>query len=478
MIAWIDASSGASGDMLLGALADAGVPLGVLAEAVEKVAPGQVRAASRSACTGAVSRPPAATSRSRTPQQRRTWRDVERLLGGAGLHEDVRVAGPRRVRPTGRGRGPGARHACRGGALPRGRGPGRDRRRGRGLCRLGRTSGSTGWSSRRCRWAVARWAPSTAACRFRRRRWSSSCAGVPSSGGPVDLELCTPTGAALLTALADDWGRQPAMAVTRVGRRRRAPRPRRATPTCCGCWSGRPGSERSLAPAPRPPGPGSDAGAAAARDQRRRPRPADLAGGDRGAARGRRERRLADPDPDEEGAARAHPERAGGSRPCGRRTPRDPPADLDDRDARAAGRQARARRARWPRSRSTGTRSRSRWPGSAARCSTCNRSSRTSPPPLARSGRPVKTVMAEAVAAAAGSPDGPRGHRDRLRRDLRGRAARQDVHRGAGALDPLQAARGLGRGRPRLLRADPDRRAGRTPRRRSCPTRWSSRWRW
>ena len=41
--------------------------------------------------------------------------------------------------------------------------------------------------------------------------------GVPSSGGPVDLELCTPTGAALLTTLADDWGHQPAMAVTHVG---------------------------------------------------------------------------------------------------------------------------------------------------------------------------------------------------------------------------------------------------------------------
>ncbi len=41
--------------------------------------------------------------------------------------------------------------------------------------------------------------------------------GVPTFGGTIDQEACTPTGAALLAFLADEWGPQPAMAVHRVG---------------------------------------------------------------------------------------------------------------------------------------------------------------------------------------------------------------------------------------------------------------------
>jgi hypothetical protein len=41
--------------------------------------------------------------------------------------------------------------------------------------------------------------------------------GFPSYGGPVDLELCTPTGAALLVANATGTGGQPAMTTTAIG---------------------------------------------------------------------------------------------------------------------------------------------------------------------------------------------------------------------------------------------------------------------
>jgi pyridinium-3,5-bisthiocarboxylic acid mononucleotide nickel chelatase len=41
--------------------------------------------------------------------------------------------------------------------------------------------------------------------------------GALASGGPVDVELCTPTGAALLTSLASTFGPMPAMSVTATG---------------------------------------------------------------------------------------------------------------------------------------------------------------------------------------------------------------------------------------------------------------------
>ncbi len=46
---------------------------------------------------------------------------------------------------------------------------------------------------------------------------SALLVGAPSYGGPVEVELCTPTGAALLVTHAAGWGPQPAMATSSIG---------------------------------------------------------------------------------------------------------------------------------------------------------------------------------------------------------------------------------------------------------------------
>ncbi len=214
-VAWIDASSGASGDMLLGALADAGVPLGVLADAVEKVAPGQVRLVEEQVRRGGFAATRCHVEVEDT-EQRRTWRDIERLLAGAGLHEDVRSLAhdvfARLAEAEGRVHGMPAEdvHFHEVGALDTiadvvGACAGMVRL---GLERLVVSAVSVGGGTvgtEHGRLPV----PPPAVVELLR--------GVPSSGGPVDLELCTPTGAALLTTLADDWGPQPAMVVSHIG---------------------------------------------------------------------------------------------------------------------------------------------------------------------------------------------------------------------------------------------------------------------
>ena len=149
--------------------------------------------------------------------------------------------------------------------------------------------------------------------------------GVPSSGGPVDLELCTPTGAALLTTLADDWGPQPAMSVGSVGVGAGGRDPE-GHANVLRLLIGEGGFETLPST-----GSGQARGSSTTEDHPGSPLlletnvddldprlwPVVLAR----AAGGRGERCLADPDPDEEGPAGAHAERAGRGRPGRRRTP-------------------------------------------------------------------------------------------------------------------------------------------------------------
>jgi len=89
VIGWLDCSSGASGDMLLGALVGAGVPLEVIDGAIQAVAPEGIRLHTERVVRGglAATRVHVETSESVTE---RTWPDVRSLLEQADLPDPVR----------------------------------------------------------------------------------------------------------------------------------------------------------------------------------------------------------------------------------------------------------------------------------------------------------------------------------------------------------------------------------------------------
>ena len=218
-IAWIDASSGASGDMFLGALVDAGVPVGVIGDAVDKVAPGQVELRTERVSRGgftAVRCHVEVAGPGMGSAEHRTWRDVERLLAGAGLHEDVRslahdvFARLAEAEAHVHGTAPEDVHFHEVGALDAiadvvGACAGVVHL---GLDHVAVSRVSVGGGTVRSEHGHLPVPPPAVVELLR---------GVPTTGGPVELELCTPTGAALLATLADVWGPQPAMSVDRVG---------------------------------------------------------------------------------------------------------------------------------------------------------------------------------------------------------------------------------------------------------------------
>ncbi|WP_346621126.1 nickel pincer cofactor biosynthesis protein LarC [Blastococcus montanus] len=214
-IGWLDLAAGASGDMLLGALVDAGVPLDVPAEAVAALPVEPVRLVAEQVTRhglGAtrvhVHAPPADTHR--------TWSDVRALLTGSALPSPVRdgalavferlaVAEGRvhRVRPD-------EVHFHEVGAL--------DALAdvvGVVACleyleldRLTASPVALGSGSARGAHGVVP-IPGPAVLEL--------LAGVPVHAGAVPAEMCTPTGAALLAARVDEWTTLPALRVERVG---------------------------------------------------------------------------------------------------------------------------------------------------------------------------------------------------------------------------------------------------------------------
>jgi uncharacterized protein (TIGR00299 family) protein len=206
MIAWVDASSGASGDMLLGALIGAGVPVAVLEEAVRAVAPEAVALSPET-----VTRNGFVATRCHVsvadPTTRRTWREIRTLVTGRAYDVFERLA---QAEAAVHGTSPEDVHFHEVGAL--------DAIADvvgvcAGLEHLGVTSlvvspiavGSGFIEGAHGRMPV----PPPAVAELLR--------GVPSYAGPGETELCTPTGAALLTTLASSYGGQPAMSVEAIG---------------------------------------------------------------------------------------------------------------------------------------------------------------------------------------------------------------------------------------------------------------------
>ena len=214
-IGWLDLSAGASGDMLLGALVDAGVPLEVLSAAV-----GALPVEAVALTAEPVTRHGLGATRVHVHAPRsdvhRTWADVRGLLTGAALPAAVRDGAlavfERLAVAEGRvHRVPAdAVHFHEVGALDAladvvGVVAGFEHL---ALTSLSASPVALGSGSARGAHGVVP-VPGPAVLEL--------LAGVPVLAGPVPAETCTPTGAALLAARVDRWTALPPMRVQRVG---------------------------------------------------------------------------------------------------------------------------------------------------------------------------------------------------------------------------------------------------------------------
>lgn len=205
MIGWIDASMGVSGDMLLGALVDAGVPLTVLQEAVDAVAPEPVTlAAERVTRNGFAATHVSVSATSSTP---RTWATLKPLLTGRPLEVFTALA---EAEAAVHGVSPEEVHFHEVGALDAiadvvGVCAGIEHL---GLSALHCSPVALGGGTITMEHGTVP-VPAPAVAQLLR--------GRPSYGGPVDLELATPTGAALVATLSTPAASQPPMSIASIG---------------------------------------------------------------------------------------------------------------------------------------------------------------------------------------------------------------------------------------------------------------------
>ncbi len=214
-IGWLDLSAGASGDMLLGALVDAGVPLDVPAAAIAALPVERIRLVTELGTGHGLG---ATRVHVHAPESRehRTWADVRALLLDAGLATPVREGAlavfERLAVAEGRVHRVPADdvHFHEVGALDAladvvGVVAGFEHL---SLTRLAASPVALGSGAARGAHGVVP-VPGPAVLEL--------LAGVPVVAGPVPAETCTPTGAALLAVRVDQWTTLPPMRVQRVG---------------------------------------------------------------------------------------------------------------------------------------------------------------------------------------------------------------------------------------------------------------------
>jgi len=214
-IGWLDLAAGASGDMLLGALVDAGVPLAVLADAVGALPVERVRLETESVTRHGLG---ATRVHVHAPESahHRTWPDVRGILAEAQLAPAVRDGAlavfERLALAEGRVHrvSPDDVHFHEVGALDAladvvGVVAGFAHL---GLDRLTASPVALGSGSARGAHGVIP-VPGPAVLELLQ--------GIPVVAGAVPAEMCTPTGAALVAHLVDEFTALPPMRVERVG---------------------------------------------------------------------------------------------------------------------------------------------------------------------------------------------------------------------------------------------------------------------
>ncbi|MQM28151.1 nickel pincer cofactor biosynthesis protein LarC [Glycomyces albidus] len=215
-IAWLDCSAGASGDMLLGALVDAGVPLALMQDAVDALGTEPIRLRAGRTARHGLAAVKVDVEFGAAANDRR-WRSIRGMLEGAPLDEEARRlaldAFARLAAAEAAAHGIDAEdvHFHEVGALDSiadivGAAA--------GLASLGvaRLTASTvtvgGGTTRGSHGSIP--LPAPAVLRV------LADAGAPVVGA-VPYEACTPTGAAIIAAAATGYGPLPEMVVERVG---------------------------------------------------------------------------------------------------------------------------------------------------------------------------------------------------------------------------------------------------------------------